>query len=108
MTFLGVDACVPALTTWRQDCASHQHPGPLGRPRAYLHVAGHKLNVPEEYVHVCKGTSPSCWLVLNITGLSSYKLSHTNSQWCQKTSTDLEQASSDTHRKCFLQTSLPQ
>lgn len=80
--FFGAYTSVPALTTQCQDCASSQHPGPLGRPGECLHVTGHKLRVPEEYVHVrTEGTGPSCWLVLNMIGSSSYKLSHTNTWW---------------------------
>lgn len=61
-------------------------------------ITEHKSQGPEGYVHMCvEGTGPSGWLVLDITASSSYKLSHANTQWCQKLATELEPDGSDTH-----------
>lgn len=75
---------VGALSQQPHDSASHQHPGPPGRPRApRLHW--NRATGPDEYAHVCfEGTDPSRWLVHDITASSTYKLSHTNSQKWQK------------------------
>lgn len=58
----------------------------------------------DEYAHMCvEGTGPSGCLALDITASPSYRLSHTNTRWCQKRATELEPGGRDTPCQHSLQ-----